>query len=660
MKKLLFIVSIFLMAGMILTSCKKEESDGPVACFNVESVITAGVATTFNSSCSENAVSFDWDFGDGASSTDANPVHTYTADGTFSVSLTVEDDAGESDDASKSITVEAGTSMEHSGIISSDETWVEGLHLITGDVHVDGATLTIQPGAVIMFQSDKSLYIGYHSGSSGATLLANGTAAKGITFTSAAAMKSAGDWRYIWFDENASASSSMQYCVIEYGGGYSENYGEVYLREASVAMDHCTIKHSEYMGVVADGESYFNAFTNNLLEENGSYPISIYASNAHTIGSGNTITTDKGIYVRGNTLAESNAIWLKQSCAYILQGNLYVDAATSAKLTLMPGLELQMVSDASIYVGYHSGAYGTFIAEGTSSEHITITSAAPEGSRSPGDWRAIYFYQGAGSSSSFDYCDIRYGGGYSENYGSIHVVESSISLTNSTIMHSEFLGISLDSDGFFEACTDNTFEASGNYPIEIDASEAHTIGAGNTFNTGPGILVNGNTVDQAAITWLAHGVPYIMDGVTYVDSPTGTTLTIAPGSVLKFTSGSDIYVGYHSGTYGNLVADGDAGNEITFTSAAASGFESPGDWRSIWFYDGTGSGSILDHCIISYGGGYSSNTGSITIRETPAGNPTITNCQISNSEAYGIHMSDGASPTMSGNTFSNNALGDTN
>lgn len=39
-------------------------------------------------------VAFDWDFGDGASSTSANPVHTYSAPGTYIASLVVVDNSG--------------------------------------------------------------------------------------------------------------------------------------------------------------------------------------------------------------------------------------------------------------------------------------------------------------------------------------------------------------------------------------------------------------------------------------------------------------------------------------------------------------------------------------------------------------------------------------
>lgn len=47
----------------------------------------AGNVATFNTITSANLVNYNWDFGDGTKSTDANPVHTYTTSGTFNVTL---------------------------------------------------------------------------------------------------------------------------------------------------------------------------------------------------------------------------------------------------------------------------------------------------------------------------------------------------------------------------------------------------------------------------------------------------------------------------------------------------------------------------------------------------------------------------------------------
>ena len=48
-----------------------------------------------------------WDFGDGNSSIEQNPVHTYTEAGTYNVSLTVSDEIGLSNLSIQDVTVTA-------------------------------------------------------------------------------------------------------------------------------------------------------------------------------------------------------------------------------------------------------------------------------------------------------------------------------------------------------------------------------------------------------------------------------------------------------------------------------------------------------------------------------------------------------------------------
>ena len=50
-------------------------------------------------------LTYDWSFGDGATSTDANPTHTYSDIGNFTATLTVTDDMGATASSSVSITV---------------------------------------------------------------------------------------------------------------------------------------------------------------------------------------------------------------------------------------------------------------------------------------------------------------------------------------------------------------------------------------------------------------------------------------------------------------------------------------------------------------------------------------------------------------------------
>src|SRR3990172_9818432 len=89
--------------------------------------------------------------------------------------------------------------LNHSGAITSSETWTlaNSPHIVTGTVDVrNGATLTIEPGCQVKFDSGKGLYIGLYGA---ATLNATGTSANPITFTSNASTPAPGNWQGIVF-----------------------------------------------------------------------------------------------------------------------------------------------------------------------------------------------------------------------------------------------------------------------------------------------------------------------------------------------------------------------------------------------------------------------------------------------------------------------------
>jgi PKD repeat protein len=72
---------------------------------------TEGVAVQFSSAGSVDPdgtiVTYAWDFGDGSTSAAANPSHTYVGASTYTVTLTVTDDAGDSSTDTTSATIEA-------------------------------------------------------------------------------------------------------------------------------------------------------------------------------------------------------------------------------------------------------------------------------------------------------------------------------------------------------------------------------------------------------------------------------------------------------------------------------------------------------------------------------------------------------------------------
>jgi hypothetical protein len=143
MKKILFIslfCSVF-FAGM--NSCKKD-TPAPTAKF--EFVIN-GYQVTFTSTVTD-VTKYLWDFGDGETSTEANPVHTYVSSGTYSVKLAVTGGGGNADVSKDVQTLPSFSEMLTGGPLATNgKTWVLSRGYIEG---VDGGS-GVEPTMMILF-----------------------------------------------------------------------------------------------------------------------------------------------------------------------------------------------------------------------------------------------------------------------------------------------------------------------------------------------------------------------------------------------------------------------------------------------------------------------------------------------------------------------------
>jgi len=161
--------------------------------------------------------------------------------------------------------------------------------------------------------------------------------------------------------------------------------------------------------------------------------------------------------------------------------------------------------------------------------------------------------------------------------------------------------------------------------------------------------VSGNISEDT--TWDIADSPYIVtaDVTVLVD----VTLTIEPGVVVKFNSGTQIT------TKGTLHAVGEETNLIRFTSP--KDIPSAGDWDGICF-DGTpSSDSVMQYCEVLYAKQAYSSTcgwlyGAIGICHA---SPTITNSTIRNSYYAGIYtkvlyVTDSNGAEISHNTIRSN------
>ena len=87
------LLTLVVMTTFILSSCTKDESRGtfPLSAEVFKSVVDKQVAFT---ALTHSAVSWAWDFGDGKTSTEKDPVHVYSEGGYYKATLTATDAAG--------------------------------------------------------------------------------------------------------------------------------------------------------------------------------------------------------------------------------------------------------------------------------------------------------------------------------------------------------------------------------------------------------------------------------------------------------------------------------------------------------------------------------------------------------------------------------------
>ncbi len=485
--------------------------------------------------------------------------------------------------SSTAVTV-VGTASGHvdyvpAGTLTSNTTWSPqqaAAYVLNGYVLVPaGVTLTIEPGTVIKASGGP--------GSCNApptnlcvvgTLDAVGTASQPIIFTSmndnsvgattGSGSPAAGDWAGITIDQQGSVD--LEHAYVEYDG-YGSGAG-LYLEDPDPVLQNDVVEN-------VSGNDY-------LLASAGPFD---QIADVTGSGTGTPVLFLDTTQIDTTTLPAEPIAW-EISYAQVPSGQtLTIEPGTVIKASGGPGSCNAPPTNLCVV--------GTLDAVGTASQPIIFTSmndnsvGATTGSGSPaaGDWAGITIDQQG--SVDLEHAYVEYDG-YGSGAG-LYLEDPDPVLQNDVVENVSGNDYLLASAGPFDQIADVTGSGTGTPVLFLDTTQIDT-----------------TTLPAEPIAW----------EISYAQVPSGQTLTIEPGTVIKASGGPGSCNAPPTNlcVVGTLDAVGTASQPIIFTSmndnsvGATTGSGSPaaGDWAGITIDQ---QGSVdLEHAYVEYDG-YGSGAG---------------------------------------------------
>jgi hypothetical protein len=585
------------------------------------------------------------------------------------------------------------------GSIPDGTVWASGaVEQISGVVTVPaGATLTIEPGAIVKFQAGAALVIG-------GTVQAQGVAIAPIIFTSVKddsvggdtngdggkTTPAAGDWNQIDLN-NAGAVANFSFVQVNYGGGAFSSTGAMEVDSGQATFNNVQISNSRGAGLrlspstpvtytltnvsingtAGDGvrvDSNASVNSTNLSVQN----VGGYAVNASDAGkwtsTGSSLSGGgiEAIRFNGGTINGTQS-W-SDSVVYDLSS--VVTVPEGAALTLPAGTIVKNESFSGLVVK------GSLNVSGTASSPVIFTSLkddtaggdtngdGPKSKPVPGDWGQIDVNDAA-ANGNFTFVEVRYGAGNFSGAGAIEVdsgqaafadvkilnavsvglrlnssLPAAYTLTNVSVLGTGSDAVRVDSNSTVIA-TNLIVQNAGGYAINADdAGKWSSTGTSISGTATPVIRFNGGNISDAR-TWGDSAVYDLSSVVTVLK---GGSLTLPAGTVVKNESSGGLTI------QGTLNAQGTAANPVIITSSkddAAGGdtngdgtksSPAPGDWQLIEEND-PAARSNFSFTELRYSGGFFSGAAGI---EVDAGQATFNNVTVSNSKTGGIRLNSSA------------------
>ncbi|MBI1804139.1 MAG: S8 family serine peptidase [Ignavibacteria bacterium] len=180
-----------------------------------------------------------------------------------------------------------------------------------------GTTLTVEAGAIIKFGAGVQLIVN-------GSLVAQGTAAQPITFTSSSTSPHPGDWYGIVLTNNTNTNyvSTISYCNVSYATyGFYANTGW------NTTLDHCTIQNSSNSGLYINNSitTVATVTLSNSTISNNAKGVSVL--NGDAVLTSSTVTSNIG---NGVELSTTGKLHMQNSSITNNAGyGIYVNGATA-------------------------------------------------------------------------------------------------------------------------------------------------------------------------------------------------------------------------------------------------------------------------------------------------------------------------------------------
>lgn len=325
------------------------------------------------------------------------------------------------------------TPTHHAATVSRDETWTAAAspHVVQWETSIaEGATLTIEPCARVVFRHDAAL----NATRAGARLVAEGTARRPITF--------AGDAGARWGKVAVShpARATLRYVRLSGGGGDRfHRHGTLSLRgdgatpaQPVALLDHVTIEDSLGPGVVVERTATFAPGSTDLTVTRagtgGVVPFAVWI-NEHAIDglpsgqyTGNAV--DEILVdptgANGTGGLQEDATMRDRGVPYRI-GSSSVDrfnigaggrnAPRQTTLTVEAGVVMRFTPGTRMNVELYTGdfpASGALRALGTAERPIVMTSAAER--PRPGDWSGLWYGGVASANNRLEHVSLEFTG----------------------------------------------------------------------------------------------------------------------------------------------------------------------------------------------------------------------------------------------------------